>query len=62
MTEFSKLLEKEDKHFIADEYYLGSFQISKGIMLFKFRFWVTRGMLSYFNTKFNFITKNNHLY
>lgn len=28
-TEFSKLLEKEDKHFIADEYYLGSFQIPK---------------------------------
>jgi (p)ppGpp synthase/HD superfamily hydrolase len=27
--EFSKLLEKEDKHFIADEYYLDSFQIPK---------------------------------
>ncbi len=33
-------------------FYLGSFQISKGIMLFKFRFWVTKGMLSYFNAKF----------
>ena len=27
--EFSKLLEREDKHFIADEYYLDSFQIPK---------------------------------